>query len=210
MGISYDRRAALYDAIVGRRLYHRLVWGMSAARYAEFGRQARMAAGDAPFAEVGCGSLLFTAGLHREPRAGPVVLVDRSGGMLKRAVRRLASNRGANAVVLQADATALPLTSGVFSSVLLLNLLHVPCDRAAIVSECGRLLTPGRGRLFVTCLVRSGRWGDVAMDWFHHAGQLHVPLTADQAAAMVAGTWGAIESLGVEGNMAFLVARHAG
>lgn len=212
MGISYDRHAALYDAVVGRPLYHRVVWGASAAGYAAFGREALATAGAGRFAEIGCGSLVFTAGLYRSGSAGPVALTDRSIGMLKRAVRRLAGrgNRGYTCGLLRADGAALPLASGAFASLLLLNLLHVPCDRAGIVAECGRLLAPGRGRLFATCLVRSGRWGDMAIELLHRTGELGTSITLDQATAMVAGTWGTIESVRLEGNMAFVVARHAG
>jgi hypothetical protein len=92
----------------------------------------------------------------------------------------------------------------------MLNLLHVPCDRHAIVAECGRLLIPDRGRLFATCLMRSGRWSDTALDCFHRIGELGVPLTHDEVGEMLPGRWGTIESFRVEGNMTFVVVRHRG
>jgi SAM-dependent methyltransferase len=203
----YDRKAAVYDAVVGRAAYHRVFWGTSPRSFARFGRAALDAAGGGPFAEVGCGSLLFTAPMYRDAPARSVALVDRSMGMLSRGRKRL----GAPGIaMMQADGAALPLRSGTFPALLSMNLLHVPCDRTAVVAECARCLLPGRGRLFVTSLVRSGRWSDGWMAILHRAGELDAPLTADELRETVAGRWADIESMSLEGNMCFLVVRHAG
>jgi SAM-dependent methyltransferase len=208
----YDRKAALYDAVVGRSVYHRVVWGTSARAYTRFGRAALDAAGPDPFAEIGCGSLLFTAAMYRETPSVSPVLIDRSLRMLRRAITRLDGGGARNNgwLALHADAAALPLRPGAFSSILSLNLLHVPCDRDRIVSQIGRLLIPGRGRLFASSLIRSGRWGDAALALLHRTGEFGVPLTAEQVCDTIAGGWGRVESLRVEGNMAFVVVRHAG
>ena len=207
MAAPYDKKAAVYDTIVGRAVYHRLFWGTSPQSFALFGRAALEAAGDGPFAEVGCGSLLFTAPMYRDRPVRSIALVDRSIGMLSRGRKRLGSPRIAT---VQADGAALPLRQGTFSAILSLNLLHVPCDRAAIVAECARCLQPGRGRLFVTSLVRSGRWSDAWLSVLYRAGELASPVTREQLCEMVAGRWAVIESVSLEGNMCFLVARHAG
>lgn len=209
----YDRKAAVYDAIVGRPAYHRVFWGTSPRSFARFGRAALEAAGDGPFGEVGSGSLLFTAPMYRDARAGSVALVDRSMGMLRRGRKRIGSPDSplpSGIAMVQADGAVLPLRAGIFSAILSLNLLHVPCDRAAIVAECARCLLRGRGRLFVTSLVRSGRWSDAWLSLLHRAGELGTPLTLDQLRETVAGQWAVIESERLEGNMCFLVVRHAG
>ena len=78
---AYDRKAAVYDAVVGRSVYHRLFWGTSPRSFGRFGRAAFDAADDGPFAEIGCGSLLFTAPMYRGAgRRDAVVLVDRRLG----------------------------------------------------------------------------------------------------------------------------------
>lgn len=203
----YDRKAAAYDAIVGRPAYHRIFWGTSPQSFARFGRAALEAAGDGAFAEVGCGSMLFTAPMYRDTAVRSIALVDRSMGMLSRARKRLGSPGFA---MVQADGAALPLRPGTFAAVLSLNLLHVPCDRTGIVAQCAQSLLPGRGRLFVTSLVRSGRWSDVWLSILHRAGELDAPLTPDELRETVAGGWAIIESMSVEGNMCFLVVRHTG
>ena len=209
----YDRKAAAYDAIVGRPAYHRVFWGTSPRSFARFGRAALEVAGAGPFTEVGCGSLLFTAPMYRHAVARSVALVDRSTGMLRRGRKRLGPSPGVlppRIGMVQADGAMLPLRRGTFEAILSLNLLHVPCDRTAIVAEWARCLLPGRGRLFVTSLVRSGRWSDAWLSLLHRAGELGTPLTLDQLRETVAGQWAVIESERLEGNMCFLVVRHAG
>ncbi len=89
----YDRHAALYDRVVGNGLYNRLLWGASTASYAAFAATA-VAAARGPLLDVGCGSVVFTAAGYRT--AGrPLVLVDRSLGMLARAAQRLGGHHPA-------------------------------------------------------------------------------------------------------------------
>jgi SAM-dependent methyltransferase len=209
----YDRRAAGYDAILRWSIYHRVFWGTSILAHRRFANASLHAAGDGPFAEIGCGSLLFTAPMYQRSRAGPTLLVDRSLRMLRRGIKRLGSSgRGVpnGIVTLHADAGALPVRTGIFSSILSLNLLHVPCDRPAIISEFSRILVPGRGRLFVSSLVRSGRWSDAYLGMLHRAGEFGPPLTLEEHREKVAGRWGVVESTRTEGNMSFLLVRHAG
>jgi SAM-dependent methyltransferase len=209
----YDRKAVVYDAVVGRSIYHRIFWGTSATAYTRFGRAALDAAGDGLFAEVGCGSLLFTARMYRDTPGISTLLVDRSIEMLGRALGRIRSDPTQHpdgVVALHADATALPLRSAIFSAILSLNLFHVPCDRAGLAAEWARTLLPGRGRLFVSSLVRVGRWSDAYMSALQRVGELGPPLALDELRETIAGRWGAIESTTVEGNMCFLVVRHAG
>ena len=208
----YDRKAMVYDAIVGRSIYHRVFWGTSAPAYARFAGAARDNAGSGAFAEIGCGSLLFTASMYRRP-SGPTVLADRSLAMLRRGLARLApfqDSPPAGITMLHADAGTLPVPSGVFSTILSLNLLHVPCDRLRITAEWARTLVPGRGRVYVSALVRSGRWSDGWLKLLHDAGELGPPFTVDELRQTVASQWAVIESMNVEGNMCFIVARHGG
>jgi len=208
----YDRGSLMYDAVLRWRFYHRLAWGSSMRSYAEFAEAAFENAGDGPFAEIGCGSLLFTAAMYRQRRKASALLIDRSVQMLRRAVRRLdASGRGDrdDVVALHADAGNLPVRAEVFSSVLSLNLLHVACNRQAVVSEFRRVLIPGQGRLFVSALVKSGRWSDASLRFLQSVGELGAPLTPDELAETIAGSWGAVESIRVDGNMAYVVVRHS-
>jgi ubiquinone/menaquinone biosynthesis C-methylase UbiE len=203
----------MYEAIVRWPSYHRIAWGTSIPAYAQFSRAALDAAGTEHFAEVGCGSLLFTAPMYQHARTASILLVDRSVEMLRRALERLSpENRTlpTGVMVLHADGTTLPVRSRVFSSVLSLNLFHVPCDRKALVAEFRRILIPGRGQLFLSSLVRSGRWSDAYLGFLHAMGEFGTPLTAEEVGETVADGWGVIESVRVEGNMSYVIVRHAG
>lgn len=208
----YDRWAGLYDAVVGRSVYHRVMWGTSAGAFRRFARLALDAAGDGCFAEIGCGSLLFSAPLYATARPPLVVLADLSEQMLRRAARRLAPRGGLPEPVhlLHADIGSLPMRPGSFESLLCLNVLHVSCDLGAIATEAGRLLAPGRGRLFVSALVRSGRWSDRYMAALHQAGEFGPPLPAPAFQERIAVPPLTIESARSEGNMHFLTLRNAG
>jgi SAM-dependent methyltransferase len=151
--------------------------------------------------------------LHRAASGPPTVLADRSLRMLERGAERLGMNGQEprhNVALLHADASGLPLDSGVFRSILSLNLLHVPCDAAAIVRELGRLLQPAHGRLFLSCLVRSGRWSDAYMSLLHRAGELREPWMLHDLERAATGSWGVVESSRVEGNMCYMVIRRSG
>jgi hypothetical protein len=117
----YDRRAAAYDAVVGRSIYQRICWGTSVQSYFRFARAALQAAGDGYFAEAGCGSLLFTSSIYRDYRGPFALLADRSMQMLRRGITRVSADRGRipdGVMVLHADVAALPVRSGIFSSLL--------------------------------------------------------------------------------------------
>jgi hypothetical protein len=108
----YDRRAVLYDAVVGRSIYQRIFWGTSVAAHTRFARAALEAAGGGCFAEAGCGSLLFTSSIYREFRGTFALLVDRSARMLRRAMKRLSSDAGRvpeGVEFLQSDIARLPV-----------------------------------------------------------------------------------------------------
>ena len=206
----YDRGSLMYDAVLRWSLYHRLAWGSSMRGYAEFARDAFESAGGGGFAEIGCGSLLFTAAMYRQKSSASALLIDRSLQMLRRGIRRLGAARPEGVVALHASGDDVPVLPKVFSSILCLNLLHVACDRKAIVSEFRRTLAPQNGRLFVSALVKAGRWSDASIRFLQSTGEFGAPLTPEKLAETVAGNWGRVESMRVDGNMAYVVVRHAG
>src|SRR5689334_2026841 len=81
-------RGGPYDRLIGARLYNRLIWDADPRAYTAFAAEA-VADGHGPLLDVGCGTAVFTASAYREARR-PLVLVDRSLGMLGRAAERLA------------------------------------------------------------------------------------------------------------------------
>ncbi len=96
----YDRQAGTYDHLVGNRLYNRLVWRASPASYAAFAAAA-VSDSDGTLLDVGCGTAVFTAASYRST-SRPLVLVDRSLGMLRRAAQRVSVDPSRVALI-QAD-----------------------------------------------------------------------------------------------------------
>jgi len=94
-------------------------------------------------ADIGCGNGLYLAELARRGHAGPVVGADLSPGMLL-----TARARAPRAVLLVADATALPFPDGTADITLAMHMLyHVPEPEYAI-RELRRVTRPG-GRLII-------------------------------------------------------------
>lgn len=214
-GRGYDRRAAVYDAVVGTEVYNRVMWGASRGDYAAFARGAFAAARGGRLLDAPCGSLLFSAGAYAEG-ACDVVAVDQSLGMLGRARSRLAETAGAGRVsvaLLQADLEDLPLRAGSFDAVLCMNVLHIyGGDASALVSKLGGLLKDG-GSLSLTSLVRGGRVvGDNWLRLLHGAGEFVRPRSGDELRGLLEDALGQKVECETKGNMAYATAvvRRAG
>ena len=203
----YDGRASAYDAVVGSRLYNRLVWGSSPAAYAAFAERA-VQSDRLPLLDAGCGSLVFTADIYARARR-PLVLVDRSLGMLGAAAVRLRRRRREGApetIFLQADVLDLPFRPECFGTVLSMGMLHLFDDAEGFVGALRRVLAPD-GHLFLTSLVTSRRIGRTYLAMLHRAGEVALPRTHRQLVEAIQGSRpgppGRIDSY-LQGSMAFL------
>lgn len=214
-GQPYDRKAALYDALIGSRWYNRLLWGADRAEYAAF---AGLALGAAPAGwhlDAGCGSLVATVaayaaapsrGVHR-----PSLFVDASIGMLRRARRRLGGTAGvaaAGVTLLQGDLRTLPLRTGGMRSALFMGMLHLFDDAGAraILSRIARALHRGAS-LHLTSLVLGRRMGDRYLRMLQHAGEVSGLRSSDAVVALVEGEGFQILEARRRGSMLFVVAR---
>jgi ubiquinone/menaquinone biosynthesis C-methylase UbiE len=209
-GASYDSRAAAYDRVVGSALYNRLLWGTFPDRYRAFAREAA-ASGNGPLLDAGAGSAVFTAGAYVNTDR-PLLLVDRSLGMLEAARDRIADRAGgtlpSSVTLLQADANDLPLRAGCIDTVLSMGMLHLFDDVAGHVAELGRVLAPG-GTLFGMGLVAEQWPGRAYLRLLHRAGEVARPRSFDEMRRAVASGLGAEVEGAREGCMAFFTARAA-
>jgi ubiquinone/menaquinone biosynthesis C-methylase UbiE len=99
---------------------------------------ARLAGAPAPWLDLSCGPGTLTP--HLLARAGgPVVALDASAAMLARARERLPQG----ALLVRADAAALPFADGAFGAVVNLAALDLYPDAARVVAEVARVLAPG-------------------------------------------------------------------
>lgn len=207
-GAPYDSRAAVYDRIVGSSLYNRVLWGASPERYRTFARRA-VASGDGPLLDAGAGSAVFTARAYAEADR-PLILVDRSLGMLAAARDRIAELAAGtlptSITLLQADANDLLLHGGSIETVLSMGMLHLFDDVTGHVKELGRVLAPG-GALFAMALVAEEWPGRAYLRLLHRAGEVAPARTFDEMRdAIESGLVAAVQGVR-EGGMAFLTAQ---
>ena len=206
---AYDGKGAIYDLVIARPLYNRLVWGADVRDYAAFARQALDASDEGWLADVGCGSLVFTHDLYTAGVTRPVVLLDRSLDMLRRARRRLCRATGhlpENIVLVLGDALALPFQDGAITTVSCPGLLHLFEQPESLVRELVRVLAPGGGLYLTSLVLRPERW--LSARWLgmlHRQGEVAEPLTLDELLVCldIAGVPGGLQGF-ARGNMAYL------
>ena len=202
----YDRRAAVYDLVVGTRIYHRAMWGSSPLDYVNFARGAISSHSTGMFLDAGCGSLLFTARLYME-NSRRIIASDQSLSMLRRARKRLINLAGAmpgHILLLQADLNDLPFAPNSFLDILCLNVLHQFENASTLVHHFKRLLTDD-GHLFLTSLVYNNRFiGDRYLKALHATGEFVRPRTLVELMEILEQSLGENVTSRMKGNMAFL------
>jgi SAM-dependent methyltransferase len=196
----YDRHAAAYDRLVGSAAYNRFVWRSSAAAYTAYAAAA-VADGDGPLLDLGCGTALFTAQVYRDC-GRPVVLVDRSPGMLARAAERLGDVDDERVVLVQADLFELPFRPGTFTTTVSYGLLHLFDDPAALLRVLDAQREPD-GRLYATSLVAETALAGPVLRLLHLARETAPPRRLDEL-DRIARTLIADVAVTREGGMAYL------
>lgn len=197
----YDRRAATYDRLIGSRLYNRLIWGASPAAYTAFAAES-IASSDGPLLDVGCGTAIFTAQTYRST-ARPLVLLDRSLGMLRRAVRRLEGHHTKQIAFVQADLFALPFQPGSFTTVACHGLPHLFDDPGRVLGRLRSQLATG-GSLYASSLVAQTTVGSAMLRVLHRVGETAEPRQEHELAALANSALGDEVRTSRQGCMAFL------
>jgi ubiquinone/menaquinone biosynthesis C-methylase UbiE len=205
-GAAYDARAAAYDRVVGSAPYNRLLWGLSVSRYHSFVERA-LADNPGPLLDAGAGSAVFTAEAYVQAER-PLLLVDRSRGMLTAAQERLADCAGGSVpdhvTLLQADLNTLPLRPGSVETILSMGMLHLFDDATAHVRRLLTWLAPG-GTLFATSLVAERTIGQLYLRLLHRAEEVATPRTYDELREQLSSRLDAHVDGTRTGSMAFLL-----
>lgn len=204
-GATYDSRAAAYDRLVSSSLYSRVAWGIAASAHTDFVARALTSEDEAWVIDIAAGSCASSA-IAYQMTSRPVVILDRSLGMLRRGMARLRDLHGTvppNIVFMQADANALPFRARSMGTVVCHGAFHVFSDPSAVCAEWVRILEPG-GWLYVSSLVR-GRWlGDRYLGLLHRAGEVCRPRSAAEFAGLVESEVGGSAEIESIGNFAYL------
>ena len=202
----YDFTAPAYDVLVGSTLWHKLLWKTTPAAFRKFAEQVYRRRDDGPHAEMGCGSLLFTAHLYGEDLGRDVVLIDQSVRMLRLARRRLRKRWGrvpAHVTLVRGDARDLRLRGGWASTVLAMHVLHVVRERAEFLRTLRALVREPDGIVGLTSLFLAGGRGDVFLRFLAAAGELSPGLRRDELEGLLPATLGPSRTE-AEGSMSFI------
>ena len=197
----YDRYARAYDRLASSWSYNRFVWGSSVGTYEAYAAEAA-ADRSGPLLDVGCGTTLFTADCYRATDR-PLVLVDRSAGMLARAAARLGDVDPARVVLLQADLFDLPFRPGAFPTVASYGLLHLVDDPAPLLRVLNTQRAPG-GTVYATSLVNETLLAGPVIRALHLAGEAAPPRRLVELATAAQAALGPGVQVRREGGWAFL------
>lgn len=200
-GSRYDRQARTYDLLIGNRFYNRLVWRSSTASYAAFAAAA-VADSGGPLLDVGCGTAVFTAASYRCTDR-PLILVDRSVGMLAKAAKRLAGDDTDRIAFVQADLFDLPFQPGVFTTVACHGLLHLFADPGEVLGVLRSQVAPG-GSLYATSLVAETGIGTRMLGLLHRIGESAVPRGQSDLSILARAVLNDGVELRRDGSMAYL------
>lgn len=204
----YDARVKVYDLVVGNRTYNRIFWGSSASKYMRFADASVSSRESGWHLDAGCGSLIFSAQSYARHPYRPIVLLDRSVGMLRHArsrLEKLQPPRKAPLVLLQADLLDLPFRAGVFDSVLSMGVLHLFSEPERVLGELIRVRAPS-GALFLSSLVLGRSVGNAYLRLLHACGEVARPRSVAQVRAMVLRSAGRPLRIRRKGNMLFVEA----
>ncbi|MBA3257968.1 MAG: class I SAM-dependent methyltransferase [Gemmatimonadales bacterium] len=204
----YDARVKVYDLVVGNRTYNRVLWGSSASKYARFADASVSSRASGWHLDAGCGSLIFSAQAYARHRYRPVVLLDRSVGMLRQArtrLEKLEPARKAPLLLLQADLLDLPFRAGVFDSVLSMGVLHLFSEPERVLGELIRVRAPS-GVLFLSSLVLGRSVGDAYLRLLHLCREVARPRSVAQIRALALRSAGRPLRIRRKGSMLFIEA----
>jgi ubiquinone/menaquinone biosynthesis C-methylase UbiE len=195
---------AIYDIVACNSFYNRLIWGYRTSEFASVCQNALESFREGWVLDAGCGSLAFTAKTYSNYSEHPVILLDQSVRMLRRAKARLVRLNGmvpANLVFLHGDALRLPFKPKSFGTVIALNLLHVIKDVGKVLLEMRKVLADG-GTMTLTTLIENNRLADKYLQILASSGKL-VPRNINQLVSSF-GDLGMPVKYHIKGNMAFI------
>jgi SAM-dependent methyltransferase len=173
---SYDTIGAsmIYDLVACNRFYNWLMWGYSVKEYGTLCQDSLSSSSKGWVLDLACGSLAFTAKTYAGFSNRPVVFLDQSLKLLRKAKSRLGKIEGnipENMFFLHADALDLPFKEKSFQTIISLNLLHCVNDLRTVLRETKRVLTIN-GKAVFTTLVLGSRWSNRYLDMLARSGAL--------------------------------------
>jgi SAM-dependent methyltransferase len=205
---SYDSFGAstIYDVVACNRFYNWVMWGYSVTDYYTLCENVLHSSSSSWVLDIACGSLAFTAKLYATYSKRPVILLDQSLNLLRKAKSRLIKLCGKvpdNMVLIHADALQLPFVSAIFGTIISLNLLHCLKDVKTALMEMKRVLTSDGTAVLTTLVISATRWSDKYLNSLAGSGLL-VPRNADNLLNEFNDMDMPVK-LQIKGNLAFII-----
>ncbi len=205
---AYDSAGAstIYDVVACNRFYNWLMWGYSTTDYTTLCEEILDASPEGWVLDLACGSLAFTAKLYARRLNRPIVFLDQSLKLLRKAksrLQKLSGNIPENVFFLHADALQLPFKANIFQTVIVLNLLHCLSldDVKTTLKAIKRVLT-AKGHSAMTTLVQSNRWSNRYLNMLAGSGALISRSSDELLSAFNDMEMGVMHK--IKGNLAFI------
>ncbi len=206
----YDGQAEKYDKLISNPLYNRIMWGNSPGDYADFAEGSLSECKDGVIADIGCGTLSFTAKVYAGYNGSSnLYLCDLSEEMLKIARKRLKTyGENFDAITfLRADALNLPFKDQSIHCLLSFGIFHIFDHSDALMREFGRVLRKG-GHLYMTSLCADRRFSAWYLKLLQKKGHVAVPRSSPEILSVVEAAGFKIKESWVKGGMLYVRAKN--
>ena len=204
---NYDTQAVQYDKLISSNLYNRLMWGNSTQDYANFCKQAITSNPDGVIADIGCGTLSFSAEVYANAHPRNLYLCDLSHEMLRIGKRRVESltNADSGFTFLRSDALSLPFRNESIQSLICIGFIHVLDNRAALLTELMRVLKES-GKMYLTSLCTDRKFSARYLNLLHQKGHVSTPMHSSEVTQLVTEQGFSEVNSHVKGGMVYITA----
>lgn len=205
---SYDGHAIKYDNITISDLYNRIMWGNTPKDYARFCRHAINEHRLGVLADIGCGTLSFTAEAYAKSRHLNLFLCDLSYDMLKIGKERLElgiTRKIDDITFLRSDALNMPFKSQCIQTLFCFGFMHILENPAALISELYRILHAD-GKLYLTSLCTDRKLSARYLNYLFKKGIVAKPMNSNEIIKIIEANGFRCISSNIIGGMIYIEA----
>ena len=204
---NYDAQAVQYDRLISSKLYNRLMWGNTPQDYADFNREGLARNREEVIADIGCGTLTFSADVYASVLPQNLYLCDLSYEMLRIGKTRIEHRcKGeTNFTFLRADALNMPFVRESIDTLICIGFIHLLDDPAALIKEFRRILKRG-GKLYLTSLCADRKFSARYLKFLYKKGHVSIPRRSSEIVQIVRENGFTELNSRVKGGIVYIVA----
>lgn len=199
---DYDKKARIYELLVGNFLYNKIMWGTRPSDYVHYAREV-LASCEGTVLDIGCGGLVQTAKLYAA-RSQYTILADLSLKMLRIGKHRLLQHGRIpeSIAFLQADALRLPFLNASIDNVVSFGMLHLFDNKQAFIQEFLRVLKKG-GSFHLSVLTNDRPLSRAYIRFLQKRNEFATAMSSDEVIELVQRYSGRIQHYKI-GSMVFI------